>query len=57
MFLKHLNEAAEESLQKVYHKGQIHAKRKKHSWLDEEAQEAIKKRREACREHRSNIAD
>ena len=37
MFLKHLNEAAEESLQRVYHKGQMHSKRKKHSWWDEEA--------------------
>ena len=52
MFLKHLNEAAEESLKKVYHKGQMHSKRKKHSWWDEEVKEAIKKRREACREHR-----
>ena len=52
MFLKHLNEAAAESLKKVYHKGQMHSKRKKHSWWDEEAKEAIKKRREACREHR-----
>ena len=43
MFLKHLNEAAEESLKKVYHKGQMHSKRKKHSWWDEEAKEAIKK--------------
>ena len=52
LFLEHLNEAAEESLKKVYHKGQMHSKRKKHSWWDEEVKEAIKKRREACREHR-----
>ena len=45
MFLEHLNEAAEESLKKVYHKGQMHSKRKKHSWWDEEVKEAIKKRR------------
>ena len=30
----------------------MHSKRKKHSWWDEEAKEAVKKRKEACREHR-----
>ena len=32
----------------------MHSKRKKHSWRDEEVKEAIKKRREACREHRKH---
>ena len=49
MFLRHLNEAAEETLKKVYGRGQTHSKREKQSWWDEEVKDAIKKRREACR--------
>ena len=52
MFLRHLNEAAEETLKTFYCKGQTHSKREKQSWWDEEVKDAIKKRMEACREHR-----
>ena len=44
-----LKEAAEESLGKLVC-GQ--GKRKTHSWWDEEVKEAIKRRKQACREHR-----
>ena len=32
MFLRHVNEAAEETLKKVYGRGQTHSKREKQSW-------------------------
>ena len=52
MFLRHLNEAAEETFKKVYGRGQTHSKREKQSSWDEEVKDAIKKQREACREQR-----
>ena len=47
-FTQYWKEAAEESLVKLVC-GQ--RKRKTHSWWDEEVKEAIKRRKQACRDH------
>ena len=53
VFLKYLEEAAEESLGKVYLGGRNQAnKPRRNGWWDEEVKEAILRRKEACRQHR-----
>ena len=51
VFMKYLQEAADESLEKVYG-GRMFKKPRTHAWWDDEVKEAIRRRKEACRVHR-----